>query len=164
MADTKSLYEILAEVQAELENPPLDAKNPHFNSSYTKLSTILDMLRPKFAKRGVFLTQRNDYQVNEGQTLRFLVTEIHKGEETLELDRWMMPYTGKAQQDGSATTYAKRYSLCEIFALAGEEDDDGEAANSNSDLDVTCPTCGKAWKLKNDGRIYQCDCGTRLSA
>lgn len=160
------LITILATVQAELKNPPLDAKNPHFGSSYTKLPTILDMVRGALAKHGAFLTQRSEFEfVADAQgnqkPVRYLVTEVYKGGEKMELNRCMVPYTGNVQKDWGAVTYAKRYSLCEVFAIAGEEDDDGEGAAS--DASTTCPKCGKVWQVKHDGRAYQCSCGAKLT-
>jgi hypothetical protein len=47
------------------------------------------------------------------------------------------------QAQGSAITYARRYSLLTLLSLTADEDDDGEAARDNS-TKVTTST-SKGW-------------------
>jgi len=43
---------------------------------------------------------------------------------------YALPNLADSQDMGSAITYARRYSLCAILGIAGEDDEDGEAATA----------------------------------
>jgi hypothetical protein len=49
-----------------------------------------------------------------------------------------LPSSGKPQEMGSATTYAKRYSLAAIVGIAADDDDDADAAEKGG-ITVSAP-------------------------
>jgi hypothetical protein len=56
--------------------------------------------------------------------------------------QWMassypLPRQAGAQEMGSFITYARRYSLCAILGIAGEDDNDGESATEGGSTDET---------------------------
>lgn len=121
-----SLYDDLAAARAEMPHPKMDStgragKNGSRTYPYASLKSVLDAVMPPLMKRGVFLTQRVGGS--------FLKTEARKGEEIACLDERPIDMSGSPQEQGSAETYAKRYALCSVFCLSGEEDDDGKAAS-----------------------------------
>lgn len=63
----------------------------------------------------------------------WLVTIAYGMGAEVEMSRVPLVMVGSdPQKQGSALTYAKRYGLCAAFGLAGEEDDDGNAATEDT--------------------------------
>jgi len=118
--------EAFAKAQGELTNPPKNKVNPHFNSRYVDLSDGLDVIRKTFSKNGLAVIQGTTFE-NE---VTILTTRIlHKSGQWME---WTYPVSGldTHQKMGSAMTYARRYALFSIVGVAGEDDDDGNAASA----------------------------------
>jgi ERF superfamily len=114
----------LAKAQAELQNPPKNKTNPHFNSKYVDLSDGLDVIRKTLSKHDIAFVQAPASYDN----ILILHTRLmHKSGQWLEST---YPVSGleKHQAMGSALTYARRYSLFAMVGVAGEDDDDGNAA------------------------------------
>jgi hypothetical protein len=112
--------------QAELQNPPKNKVNPHFKSSYVDLADGLDTIRKVFAKHHLAFIQGTS--VSDG--IIVMNTRImHKSGQWIESE---YPVSGfsKPQEMGSAMTYARRYSLFAMVGVAGEDDDDGNAAQA----------------------------------
>ena len=121
-----SLYDDLAAARAEMPHPKMDStghagKNGSRPYRYASLKSVLDAVMPPLLDKGMFLTQ----YLFDG----ILSTEVHKGDEAVVLDKRAVDLSGSSQEQGSAETYAKRYALCSVFCIAGEEDDDGKAAS-----------------------------------
>jgi len=116
----------LAAAQGALKNPPKNKINPHFKSRYVDLSDGLDAIRECYAKHGLAFVQGTS--VMDG--IIILNTRIvHKSGQWLESD-YPVGGLGKPQEMGSAMTYARRYSLFGLVGVAGEDDDDGNAAQA----------------------------------
>ena len=118
----------LAKAQGEMTNPTFNKTNPHFKSSYADLSSVLNAVRPALAKNGIALMQMTGME-EAGVVLYTRLTHIS--------GQWIesiYPVTasGKHQEIAAALTYAKRLSLSAIAGVAGEEDDDGNAANQTT--------------------------------
>lgn len=114
----------LAKAQAELQNPPKNKTNPHFNSKYVDLSDGLDTIRKTLSKHGIAFVQSPASYDN----ILILHTRLmHVSGQWIEST---YPVSGleKHQAMGSALTYARRYSLFAMVGVAGEDDDDGNAA------------------------------------
>lgn len=104
--------------------------------NYATLDDVLECVLPCIRAEKMFLTQGID-----GDRL---VTKIYKGDEELVLDSRRVDLSGNSQQQGSAETYAKRYALCSIFCLVGQDDDDGAAASQPKD-DRLKAAKGRLW-------------------
>ena len=118
-----------ANAQAELQNPPKNKTNPHFKSSYVDLADGLDAVRKTFAKHNLSFIQGT--AVSDG--IIVMNTRIlHKSGQWIESE---YPVSGfsKPQEMGSAMTYARRYSLFAMVGVAGEDDDDGNAAQASTE-------------------------------
>lgn len=140
-----TIYDELASARAEMSHPKMDStgragKNGSRMYPYASLKSVLDSVIPPLAKRGVFLTQRI-----EAGCLR---TEARKGDEFALLDSRPVDLSGSPQEQGSAETYAKRYALCSVFCIAGEEDDDGKAASQRKQPQKPVREPGKAAPAK----------------
>lgn len=105
-----------------------DGTNPHFKNRYTTLDAILDEVRPLLADQGLSIIQMPS---GDGDQLKLTTMLIHITGEWIESDAiTMRPTKNDPQGIGSATTYARRYSLCAFLGLStGEIDDDGNGAS-----------------------------------
>lgn len=116
----------LLKAESKMENPVLDCENPHFHSKYASLGSVLAVVRPALHSEGLLLSGRLEATDTGDMHLVYVVTDGTS--EGVELSRFPVPVFSNAQQLGSFLTYARRYSLCSVFNLVGEPDDDGNAA------------------------------------
>lgn len=142
----------LVGVHNELRAIVKDSKNPAFKSKYASLDAILDTVRPILVKHGCFITQT----VTEGSTHNVTMRRKQNNEQTDQTvetfqetsvftitalsrcihlsGQWIESYSivpvakFDAHGLGAAQTYARRFSLASLLALATDEDDDGNAA------------------------------------
>ena len=116
----------LAKAQKTIKTAAKASANPYFHSRYSDLSEIVEACRSALAE--------NDLSVIQAGAKReygwVLVTRLaHKSGQWFEGEFPMLAKDQTAQALGSATTYAKRYSLAAMVGVvSSEEDDDGEAA------------------------------------
>jgi hypothetical protein len=116
-----------ATAQAELQNPTKNKINPHFKSGYVGLADGLETVRKTFADHDLSFIQGTS--VSDG--IIVMNTRIlHKSGQWIESE---YPVSGfsRPQEMGSAMTYARRYSLFAMVGIAGEDDDDGNAAQAS---------------------------------
>jgi hypothetical protein len=134
----------LAAAQAEMSNALLNKVNPHFRSKYADFAAVREATLPILNRHGFALIQTPT--VIEGRL--YLQTELaHQGGDSRI---GIYPIAeGTPQQQGSALTYARRYSWSAITGIASEEDDDGNAATGNHPLDGNKGLSGNAPKGKN---------------
>lgn len=122
-----ALAAALAKAQGELKNIEKSKTNTHFKTKYADIADGLDVVRPVLSKYGIAIIQATDMNPDTG--IFFLTTRlVHTSGEWVE-SIYPLP-VGKAQEQGSAITYARRYSLFSMVGVAGtNEDDDGNAAS-----------------------------------
>ena len=131
MTEFINLYEALAETQNNIEQPKKDASNPMFKSSYVTLDAVINAIvkARKVSGAKFFFTNI----VQDG----VMFTRIIGYGETLDLsgskvaDDLGNRGTNSAQAEGSALTYARRYSLSMAFGIASDVDDDGNSAGGS---------------------------------
>jgi hypothetical protein len=115
----------LAAAQSEMGNAAYNKTNPHFKSKYADLAGVREATLPVLTKHGFAIIQTTEFR--EGVLL--LRTELaHKAGDSRISEYPIAP--GTPQQQGSALTYARRYSWSAITGIASEEDDDGNAASA----------------------------------
>lgn len=115
----------LAAFHAEAPHIDLDgaANAGSFRYKYASLPEILSKVRPILTKHGLAVLQL----VGPGGAVETMLT--HTSGQWIASDPVQLPSKDNSPQGyGSAISYAKRYSLAAILALAGEEDDDGATA------------------------------------
>lgn len=127
---TPKLDAALAKAQGELKPAAMTKTNPAFgNRKYADLADIWEAARPVLSKHGIAVTQ---WPVHSGDTRLHVVTRLACEGEWL-MARFSMPVERpNAHGVGSAATYAKRFSLCAVLGIVGEEDDDGNDASRPS--------------------------------
>jgi hypothetical protein len=114
----------LVAAQAELTNPP-KTKTVHAGVkkySFAPLPEILDAVRPVLKKHGLAVVQLVRDRALETRVLHTSGQWIGGA--------YSLPGIVDSQAMGSAITYARRYSLCAVLGIAGEDDEDGEAATA----------------------------------
>jgi ERF superfamily protein len=110
-------------------------ENPHFRNKFVPLEELVAKVLPKLNEHGLVLTQLPTYVQNEVHLTPTLTTTLIHAEsgEKLESSMPLILQREDSQGHGSAITYARRQSLMAILGLAGDEDDDGEAASAGQD-------------------------------
>jgi hypothetical protein len=140
---TDKIDAALAKAQAEMTNPVYDSTNPHFKSKYASLAGVRNAIIPVLAKHGVACVQELVHQDNKIGC----ATRLSHAGQWIEFEPFFVP-TGKndAQGFGSASTYARRYSLQAVAGVSGDEDDDANAVSapgkSKTQKPITEPLSG----------------------
>ena len=123
----KTLVQALADFQAELPSVGLDASNLHFRSKYASLGNITKIVLPKLAEHGFA------FSVGSFVDNGLLVVDAHLIHESGESRSAQFPITEtNPQKVGSAVTYYRRYALTSLTGVVADEDDDGNAASTES--------------------------------
>lgn len=114
----------LAKVQAVIENPTFDKEAQAKGGrryKYASLAALLKVARPPCSANGIAIVQRVT-----GDRLSMML--VHESGQ--HFDAWYpLPENGTDHERGSAITYGCRYTLAPMLGVAGEDDDDGHAAN-----------------------------------
>lgn len=106
---------------------------------YADLSAVYAATLPALGANGIAVTHRT-YSDDRGVTVETILG--HESGETLSSGPFFVPASGgnnKAQAYGSARTYACRYSLCSVLAVAADDDDDGSAVGCGSAAERHAP-------------------------
>jgi hypothetical protein len=147
-SETK-LYEALHAVQAELPTLQKDAINPHFGNSYITLKELMSKLLPILNGHGLVVLQLPTVVSPGVPGLRTVITHAKSGQ---TLSEAMPLVLGKQdpQGQGSALTYARRYSLMSILGLVADEDDDGNAGSAPKQRRTRKPADRSAEQIGGD--------------
>lgn len=134
---SETLYAALLAAQAEAPELQKDAINPHFRSSYVSLERLMETILPILNKHGLVLLQAPT--TLEGQpALRTVIIHAKSGDgfgDTMLLNQAQ----AGPQAQGSAITYARRYSLMALLGLVADSDDDGNAAQGGRTGSAAAP-------------------------
>ncbi len=115
----------LNKVQGIIEPVSKDKINPHFKSGYASLAAVNETIMGPLAENG-FILLSGGVEIGGKPWLR--TTLLHVGGHSMSFDYPLLVNDDNPQHLASATTYARRYSLCAFFNLS-TEDDDGNAAS-----------------------------------
>lgn len=148
-----------------------DAKNPFFHSTYADLGSVMEACKQALNENGITVLQPIG---SDEQGVYVETVLIHEsGEYISDRMRISVKEENNPQSQGSAITYARRYSLQSI-AFIPAEDDDGEGAMKRP---ATSPVKPQPTKPSIKDEIHQdmekvanndltCaypDCGLRVS-
>lgn len=115
----------LPKAQAAMGEVFKTATNPAFRSKYAQLADVVAAVMPALNANGFSLMQHPGFRDGKVRVTTILLHESGQwARSTLE----MQPTKADPQGVGSATTYARRYSLQAVTGVA-PEDDDGNAAS-----------------------------------
>jgi hypothetical protein len=119
------LMQAVSDVQQKASKLVKNTDNPFFKSKYATLEQASDMLAPLLVEAGLvvsFAPARD----NGAPSLETII--YHLPSSTFLSTEMLLVGATDMQKQGAAITYARRYSLCSIFGLLTEADDDGETA------------------------------------
>lgn len=133
----------LAKAQAEMGKALKDSRNPHFNSKYADLASVMDACLPALNKHGIAVIQPFVTDDINGRSVKTIL--IHESGETLECAVPLIFGKNDMQGLGSAMTYARRYGLMTMAGIA-PEDDDGNAAAASVKSNPQGEGIANAWK------------------
>jgi len=152
--DSQSVGEIaaaLAKAQANIKNPEKKAYNPYFKSKYADGAAIREAITKELTDNDIAVIQPTGFV--EGK-LCIITTLIHKSGQTLT-GAYPLGYDGdNPQKQGSAMTYARRYSLQAMVNVWADEEDDGQSASEDPDLTATADVIIAGVKDK-DGSVIR---------
>lgn len=113
----------LVAAQAEFSAVPKESANPFFKSSYAALPDVVKHATPVLARHGLAVSQF----ISEADTLTTYL--LHKSGQFLSHTMTLHLVKDDPQAQGSAVTYARRYSYMACLGLVADNDDDGNAAS-----------------------------------
>lgn len=119
---------LAALVKARADYMPVrrDQTNPAFRASYASLDAVLDAVTPALTANGLVIVHQTE--PDDGGLM--LTTKLmHTSGQWIGTRYPVRPLKPEPQALGSALTYARRYSVLAICAIA-PEDDDGNAASA----------------------------------
>lgn len=108
-------------VQKALKPAKKDSTNPHFKSSYADLASCYEACRDALSDNGFAVLQVPELQENGATILKTHLSHI-SGYELIGI-MFVCDRSATPQQEGSALTYKRRYSLCTMVGIAPEDDD-----------------------------------------
>lgn len=119
------LFASIAKAQAKISAVTKEGKNPHFRSSYVTLDSILNGPVKVFNECGIAVVQMPS-MVDDRVNIRTVLA--HSSGASIQSDLSLPCEIGNPHKVGSTITYLRRFSLSSILGIAGESDDDGNAA------------------------------------
>lgn len=133
MTEKHALWAALSAAQSEF--PPIPRSKEvsvrtdkgAYKFKYAPLEAIFSAVRPALSKNGLSVFHRIEY--HEGRALIVAVL-AHKEGGFVECP-FVLPLAGKMQEQGSALTYGRRYTLQCVLGIAADDDDDANAADGN---------------------------------
>ncbi len=127
------IAEALAKAQANIKNPTKSRDN-YFGGKYADGASIRDAITSELAANDIAVIQPTGF---EGGKLCVITTLIHKSGDQL-VGFYPFAYEGNdPQKQGSAMSYARRYSLQAMVNVWADDEDDGTAAAVIPDMTTT---------------------------
>ena len=124
-----SLAKAMALFRSKVEQPAKDANNPFFKSKYVTLEGVIKSVDTAIIDTGLTWYQE---PVSDNNKIGVATHIFHESGEWLAFEPfYVTPTKVDPQAQGSALTYAKRYSLAAAFGISSDIDDDGNGASSN---------------------------------
>lgn len=125
MNNSSSLTNILPallQAQKSIESADKDGTNPHYRSTYSTLTSVIEACKKPLNDNGLVIMQ--PIEGDKVRTIVFHSSGEFMGDEGTSI---ICARQSDPQAYGSAITYAKRYGMMAMLAIPSE-DDDGEAA------------------------------------
>lgn len=122
------LFDAMAKAQAAFKPAKKDAVNPHFKSSYSTLTSVIEACHDGLTANKLFVAQEVTYSPSG---VMVLTRVAHASGQWMEFGPLFMPSSkADAQGLGSSATYARRYSYAAAMGISSDEDDDANQASA----------------------------------
>lgn len=105
-----------------------EAKAGSFSYTYADLATVMEAIGPLLTEHGLVWSTFPTIDEQGRPALRYRITHAETGESEQDTMSLMLAKSD-AQAQGSAITYARRYSITAVLNLISD-DDDGRAAST----------------------------------
>ena len=163
-SEINELAAALVAAQGEFSAVPKGAVNPFFKSKYAALPDVVASASPVLSKHGLAISQHITYDENGNDALMTYL--MHKSGQYLAYSMKLHLVKDDPQAQGSAVTYARRYSYMSVLGLVADEDDDGNRATQAHARVIKKPTeltpgqdklkaaLGKKFKEANDRKTW----------
>lgn len=124
----ETIQEALAAFQADMPKVGRNSVNLHFKSKYTSLEDLTAAVLPKLAEFGL------SFSVGSFVDNGVMILDAHllHTSGTSRSAQFPIPDTSNPQRVGSAYSYYRRYALASLTGVVADEDDDGNAASTES--------------------------------
>lgn len=124
----KNLIEKLRIIQYGL-NAPKDAWNSFANYSYRSAESILQALKPHLEENGLVLTISDEVTAVAERIYVKATARLTDGTDSIETSAYAREPAAKKGADesqitGAASSYARKYALCGLFAIDDNKDPD----------------------------------------
>lgn len=154
MKTSESIKEIataVCKMQAALKPADKDSTNPMYKSKYSDINAVWSVLRGPLTSNGLSVWQ-DATTLETGVSV--ITRVVHSSGEWIEFSPYFVPLGVKkdAHGFGSATSYARRYSLCSALGITSD-DDDGNALVMPSKFEK--PVAAEVPKDMTDGEALQ---------
>ena len=106
-----------------------DSENPHYANKYASLAASIAVARPSLLENGIVIMQA---PVTFGAEVGCETWLLHESGQWAFCRFMLRPTQQNPQQQGSALSYARRYSVQGLCGMAAE-DDDGQAVSGGSE-------------------------------
>lgn len=131
-----ALSDALAKASEQFGEVVKSTKNPFYKSTYADLSALINATRPALSKHGLVVIQSPKMAGNGVQGVTVTTMLCHASGEWMSDDLTLPVAKYDPQGYGSAMTYARRYAYQSMLNLAGELDDDANAASGKRPEEV----------------------------
>jgi ERF superfamily len=118
----------LNKAQAEFSAIPKGSVNPFFKSNYAALPDVVAVATPVLTKHGLSVSQFIDHDGTHDTLTTYL---LHASGQFIAQSMRLYLVKDDPQGQGSAVTYARRYSFMAVLGLVADNDDDGNAASAS---------------------------------
>lgn len=123
----ENVHHALLAFQAEAPVLQRVGLNPHFESKFAPLEHVMELVVPVLNKHGLVWVTLPD-SLNGEPCLRYRLVHAASGT-TIEGAMLLQAVKKTPQDQGSAITYARRYSMMAVLGLTANKDDDGARAS-----------------------------------
>ena len=139
--DKSELFEALARAQANFDQVKKSGKaniptksGANYTYNFAKLSDVLGATIPALNAEGIYFSQNPNYSFSSNGAMVTIVSTLsHKSGASISHESIPLFYNmNDAKQAGSVMTYLRRYGVCQLLGIEGDDDDDAHVATMNN--------------------------------
>lgn len=149
----------MAKAQASMGGATKGSRNPHFNSAFADLASVVNVVKGPLSANGIAFVQMPS---SSGDLVSVTTRLVHSSGEWMQCTLSARPRKNDPQGVGSVVTYLKRYTLQAMCGVSSE-DDDGNAGSREPeprrqpepvDYSKALAAIEAAWETSYTGTVY----------